>query len=192
MDTKLKDLLLERKSAILGKWFDELLKTYPADTAPFLKSQKNRFINPVGSIIFRGMEKLFEKLLDGSDSDLVSQAAPVLDSIIRIRAVQDISPSQAVSFILILKKVLREELKKDVPGEDRIAEDLLALESKIDALALLSFDIYMNCREKIYELKVKELQNWTFRRLQRADAVSKHEFELKYNIETLERKEVAQ
>jgi hypothetical protein len=48
---------------------------------------------------------------------------------------------------------------------------LLLFESKIDDLALLSFDIYMKCREKIYELKSNEVRNMTFRLLQRANLI---------------------
>jgi len=36
---------------------------------------------------------------------------------------------------------------------------LLELEQKIDDMSLLAFDIYMKCREKLYELKATELQD---------------------------------
>lgn len=176
----LKNLLSERKSAILKRWFEMILETYPADTSNFLKNQKNPFTNPVGHTIFQGIEELFNELLNGIDSDPDSFKTPFLDNIIRIRAVQDFTPSQAIAFVLLLKKVIREELKNDptlnlLQGnsgrENGIIEELLALESKIDDLALLSFDIYMKCREKIYELKANEVKNMTFRLLQRANLV---------------------
>jgi len=163
---KWKSLLSERRSAILKKWFDAILETYPAETSSFLKNQKNRFANPVGHTILDGIEGLFRGLLDGMAPEKLS---PFLDNIIRIKAVQDFTPSQAISFIFLLKKVLREELKSD---ENGFGEELLALESKIDELALLSFDIYMKCREKLYELKVNELNRMTFRLLQRANLIS--------------------
>jgi hypothetical protein len=67
-----------------------------------------------------------------------------------------------------LKNVIRGEIEA---GEPVAAEELLNLESRIDALALISFDIYMTCREKIYELKANEVKNMTFRLLQRAKLV---------------------
>jgi hypothetical protein len=35
---------------------------------------------------------------------------------------------------------------------------VLKLESRIDELALLAFEIYMQCREKIYECRVNEVK----------------------------------
>lgn len=167
LDMNLNNLLLERKSAILKRWFDLILESYPADATSFLKGQKNRFANPVGYAISQGIDGLFGEILFELDSERVS---PFLDNIMRIKAVQDFSPSQAISFIFLLKKVIRKELGSEIRG-DRISEELLALESRIDDLALLSFDIYMKCRERIYELKSNEVRNMTFRLLQKANLV---------------------
>ncbi len=154
-------LLSEKKQKILQKWFDLILETYPPDTASFLKSQKNRFGNPVGHTISEGIEVILEELSGGMDFERVS---PFLDSIIRIRAIQDFTPSQALSFIFLLKKVIREELANEI-REHQLLEELLVIESKIDALANISFDIYMKCREKIYKLKANDLRNRTSRLL---------------------------
>ena len=91
-----------------------------------------------------------------------------LDSIVRIRAVQDFSPSEAVSFIFQLKSAVRQELGSELVTQADIARDLAVFESAIDDLALFSFDIYMKCREKIYDLKANEARNMTFRLLQQA------------------------
>ncbi len=176
---KLKDLLLEKKSAILGRWFDTILETYPADTSRFLKSQKNRFANPVGSTILEGIEGIFNEILQQDvDSDRIST---FLDNIIRIRAVQNFDPSRALAFIFILKKVIREELD-NVPElnsgqENKISEELLEFESQIDGLALIAFDIYMKCREKIYEIKANEVKRRTFRLLQLANLITENQGE---------------
>ncbi len=144
-----------------------ILETYPADTSRFLKKQKDRFANPVGSAISQGIEGLFDELLQGMDSGRVST---FLDNIIKVRAVQDFSPSQAMAFIFLLKKVIREELGGEIQ-EDGLAEELLRLESRIDILALLSFDIYMKCREKIYEIRVNEVKNTVHMLLKRANLI---------------------
>jgi hypothetical protein len=155
--------LLEKKSEILKQWFDLILETYPADTAHFLKRQKNRFDNPVGSTISEGIEGLFEELLQLIESDRVSL---FLENIIRIRAIQDFTPSQALGFIFLLKKVIREELANEI-REHQMFEELLTLESKIDDLANISFDIYVKYREKIYKMRAHELRNRTSRILKR-------------------------
>ena len=204
---KLYNLLSEKKSAILNRWYDAVLDTYPSDTSGFLKGQKNPFLNPVGSTIFQGIENLFEELLcenkppiplyepwplvKGGEGGLSGERASLfLDNIIRIRAVQEFTPSQSVAFVLLLKNAIREELKSELV-ERQLLEELLFFESKIDDMALLSFDIYMKCREKLFQLKVNELQSWTFRKLQRADEIYNHEHNLKCsNDDALERKEV--
>lgn len=170
----LKGLLLERKSAILSKWFKVLLETYPAETAKFFKDKKSSFSNPVGSTIFLGIESLLEEIIDDNmDSQRV---ALFLDNIIRVRAIQDFSASQAVAFIFSIKDIIRDEIEaagvsnRDLPNQVLI--DLQRLESKIDGVALLSFDVYMKCREKLYEIKANEVKNMTYRLLQQAKLIS--------------------
>jgi len=163
----LKDLLSEKKSAIVKRWFEIILESYPTDSSNFFKKQKNRFANPVGYALSQGVEGIFDDLLQEVEPEEVT---PLLDSIIRIKAVQDFSPSQAISFIFLLKMVIREELGNKI-STDRMYEELLAFESKIDDLALLAFDIYMKCREKIYEFKSNEVRNMTFTLLKRANLI---------------------
>lgn len=163
----LKDVLSEKRSAILKRWFDVILETYPADTSIFLKKQKDRFANPVGATISQGIENIFDELLQGGDMEKVS---PFLDNIVRIRAVQDFTPSGALTFIFNLKKVIREELESEA-DKTPILKDLTALESRIDDLALLSFNIYMQCREKLYDIRANEVKSSTFRLLQRANLI---------------------
>ncbi|MBU0567996.1 RsbRD N-terminal domain-containing protein [bacterium] len=148
LDLKLNDILTKGRKSIINRWFNLILNTYPE--SDILKKQKDRFANPVGHTILTGIEDIFDGLLAGYDPD---KFLPLLDNIIRIRAIQEFAPSVAVSFIFLLKQVIREEVKVKNNG---IFEELLALESRIDSLAAISFDIYMKCREKIYELKANE------------------------------------
>jgi len=164
---KLKNLLNQKRSAILKRWFDLILESYPAGAAQFFKNKKNRFANPVGYTISQGVESLFDEILHGIDTEKVSL---FLDNIIRVRAIQDFTPSKAVSFIFLLKKVLREELDREIQ-ENSNAEELRTIESRIDDLALLAFDIFMKCREKIYELKAMQLNNQTYTLLKKAKLI---------------------
>lgn len=176
---ELKNLLSEKRDVILERWFDLILKSYPADTSSFLRNQKNQSTNPVGHTILKSIEGLFDKLIEGLDHTSGDSWSSFLDNIIRIKAVQDFTPSHALSFIFDLKRVIREELESDGSGVERgISGELLNLNSsmsrvydRIDALALDSFDIYMKCREKIYDLKAKEFENKTFRLLQMANLI---------------------
>ncbi len=170
----LKNLLSKKKKSILKRWFDLILETYPPETSLFLKGQKDRFTNPVGATIHQGIEDIFDQILQESEPERIST---FLDNVIRIRSVQDFTASRAVVFMFQLKKVIRDELKNEIK-EKGISDELLALESKIDDLALLSFDIFMQCREQIYELRVNEVRTWTCNLLKRANVI--------YEIEDLE------
>jgi hypothetical protein len=170
----LEKLINDRKSVILDRWFDLSIASYPAETASFLKSKKNRFANPVGYILSQELTPILDGLLKGVEIQTIK---PFLENIIRIRAVQDFSPSQALGFIFSLKEVIRQDLEKEI-RENRMEPSLLELENRIDALALAAFDLFMQCREKIYDLKANEMKNRTVRMLKRAKLVVEDEPEI--------------
>lgn len=163
----LKGLLTERKQAIVKRWFDAVSATYPGETAKHLQNTKAQFTNPVGYTLNEGMAALYDGLLKGV---MPSETATFLDGIVRVRAVQDFTPSQAVSFVFLLKTAIREELAKEL-RERPFQDELGGIDSAIDDLALYAFDLYVACREKIYDIKAREAQNATFRLLQRAKLI---------------------
>lgn len=160
----LRDLLSEKRPVILKRWLDTICETYPAETSIFLRQQKDQFANPVGYTFAQGAEAILDGLLTGADA---GKTAPFIDGIMRIKAVQEGAPSQALVFIFLLKNILR-EICGQALQERPLAEEMTALESAIDALGLRAFDSFMKCREKIYELKANETRNMTFRLLQKA------------------------
>lgn len=166
---KLDKLLSQKKSTILSRWLDSILETYPSYTKRFLKKQSDQFANPVGQTLSKELEKLYQELLSGRDID-PDRVSPVLDRIVRIRAIQEFSPSQAVGGLFSLKKVVREELRKEILKHG-LSDGLHAFESRIDALMLIAFDVYMVCREKIYEISANQIKNHVSGLLRRADLV---------------------
>ena len=148
----LKDLLSRNEAAILKRWFNLILETYPADTATLMRKDKDQFTNPVGSTLSREIEILFRELCEGSQ-DEKCQAS--LDSILKIRSVQDFSPSQAVGFVFLLKRAIGETLKNEICKES-VMDEWLKFQSSIDDLALQAFDAYTECREKICEIRINQ------------------------------------
>ncbi len=161
-------IIEQKKAAIVKKWFDLAAQTYAPDTAEFLKNQTDPFANPVGGSMLKGLNVLLDELINDMDPRIINS---YLDPIIRIRAVQNFTPSQATAFILFLKKVLRETLAKEV-RDRHSAGELFEFESKIDQLSLMAFDIYMQCREKIYQISANETRNRTFKAFARAGLIS--------------------
>jgi len=149
------DLLSKNQLAILKRWFDLILETYPANTAALMRKDRNQFTNPVGSTISQEIEVLYKGLLEGKNSEGFSAS---LNSILKIRSVQDFSPSNAVGFIFLLKKAMEETLKGEI-REEPMREEWLKFLSRIDELALRAFDIYMDCREKICEIRINQAKS---------------------------------
>jgi hypothetical protein len=164
-------LLSQHKSAVLKRWFDSVLETYPPETTALWKKEKDPFANPVGHTAQYALAGIFDELLKDGDVDH-SKLTHFVDRIIRIRAIQDFAPSNAVRIIFHLKTLIREELAEESDENKASADDLTAFESKIDQLGLLAFDVYMACREKLYDIRLNEIKNRTQRLLQRANLLA--------------------
>lgn len=164
----LAELLEKHKRAIVNKWFDAVVHTYPADTARFLKSQKDPFANPVGRTTFKGLDGTYDQLRGEMHTETL---AATLDPIIRIRAIQDFTPSQAAGFVFLLKNIIRETVGDQLREKEGL-EELTALDARVDTIGLLAFDIYMRCREKVLQLKANEIRNRVFSAFHRAGLVA--------------------
>ena len=159
--------LVTKKEAILKRWSDLILDTYPEDAARFFKREKDQFANPVGAAVSQEVSAIFDAVMAGPDYELLHGP---LDRVIRIRAVQDFSPSQALSFIFLLKTAVR-DATADVDMDAAALKEIQAFELKIDRAALFGFEIYMGCREQIYRIRADEIRNRTVKLLERSNLV---------------------
>lgn len=123
------------RDAVLRGWLKRTLESYPEQATRFLADEKDPFRNPVGQAYREGLPVLLDEILGGMEAARIDAA---LDGIVRIRAVEQRPPSEAVSFVLILKSFLPER------------------EKRIDELALRAFDIYVQCREKLWEIRLTQ------------------------------------
>ncbi|MFC1840650.1 RsbRD N-terminal domain-containing protein [Thermodesulfobacteriota bacterium] len=166
----LKDLLSSRKKDILKKWQERIFQSYPAGSKRFLTSETDKFANPVGYSIKEKAENLFDELVNEDGFNPV-RVGPILDNIIRIRAIQDFSPSEAVSFIYLLKDAITDELEGlPEPGRNMLF-DIISFYNKIDRAAMTAFELYMKCREKLFEIKVEGAKNQISGLLRRSDLI---------------------
>ena len=165
---KLEHFLSQKGAHIIDRWSNLILETYPHDAQRFLKKQKDPFANPVGTTLRKQIQKLYGVLLGEIDPQ---ELTPTLDGIVRIRAVQDFNPSQAVVFVFLLKKVVREALEKEKVQDRQLGDELQLFESKLDEVALLAFDIYVKCKEKLYEIRAMEAKSQVSRLLKRAGLI---------------------
>ena len=146
------DITAGQREAVVRKWLARTFATYPDQTSRLLLNSRDPFQNPVGRALREGLPVLFEELAGGFQAERIR---PVLDEIVHIRAVQDFTASDAVGFIFFLKSIIREEAGATSPG-------LTDLENRVDRMALMAFDLYLRCREKMLELKVNEARRRVF------------------------------
>ncbi len=161
---RLNDLLQQKQAAIQVRWLELILETYPVDSRDFFQKQKNRFLNPVGAALSRQVEALLGWLLTPEADHGVTD---LLDEFVKIRAVQDYTPAQALGYILFLKDAIRQVLSADLRTPE-LYRELLELEARIDRLLLAAFNVFMHSREKIYEIKANSARRESYLALRRA------------------------
>jgi hypothetical protein len=166
-------LLEQNRETILEKWFALIAGSYPKVTSEFLAKQNDQFRNPVGHAISQSIGPIYDQVVSTMDAGEILGS---LDGVIRIRSVQDLTPSEAVAFVFQLKTVIREVLDGEARSREKW-DDLREIESRIDRVALLAFEKYTECREKLHEVRNNEIKSRTMRLLERADvlaAISPH------------------
>ena len=163
----LRELLETKRAAILARWVEQTLATYPVESRRHLSKSSDPFGNPVGHALKDGLRRLLDHLIRGQvDAD----RAKALDGIIRIRSVQAFSAGTAVGFVLGLKRCAREVMRAEVE-EHGLQRAYVDFEDAIDALALAAFDNYMMCREQIYEIRAKEAWARSAKLIERANRI---------------------
>lgn len=152
----LREALDKKKEMILSLWIERTLDTYIS--SGFFKRSKDQFANPVGANIRKGLTRLYELLISGA---AVEELTDSLDTVIRIRAVQEFTPAQAVSPVLELKWVVKQVFSSDTKCRDLLAE-LDPFDCDVDRAALKAFDMYVDCREQLHNARIRELKSGSY------------------------------
>jgi len=161
----LKEILNKKKSLIVHSWTELIFNSYPIEAMNFLSSKKNQFSNPIGFTVTANAEKIFDELLNECDFEKIKI---LLDDIIRIRAVQSFSPSQAVYFLLDLKKAIRDECKTELINKT-VSDELSDFELLIDKMLIIGFELYMQAREKVFKIRVNEIKSRSSKAIETAE-----------------------
>ncbi|MDR0826259.1 MAG: RsbRD N-terminal domain-containing protein [Desulfovibrio sp.] len=148
-------LLCPCREDLLRRWTEAFHATYPFAASGLLRSRKDRFANPVGFHTDEAAKALLDGLFSrNSDEESLRRA---VEDIVRIRAVQDFSPEQAVGVFYAIKELLREKVM-DSGRAAHLMPALLLMESRVDAVILLAFGVYARCREKLCMQRVDEFK----------------------------------
>ena len=138
---------------IVNRWVDYTLSTYIS--SGFFKKEKDKFANPVGGNLREGLKKLFLLLSKGADPHEFT--AP-LEQIISIRAVQEFTPGQAIAPLNAVKHIVREAFAADKERK-HLLDELYDFEFSVDLAVIAAFDIYMQYRERMYQVRIAEIRS---------------------------------
>ncbi len=141
------------REKIVNKWVEYTLSTYVS--SGFFIKEHDKFANPVGGNIRQALGQLFLLLSKGADA---KEFVPHLELIMSIRSVQQFSPSQAVSPLNAVKHITREIFAADKERKHLVAE-LYDFEFAVDLAMLAAFDIYMQYRERLYQVRIDEIKS---------------------------------
>ena len=141
------------KEKIIDKWVEYTLSTYLS--SGFFVKERDKFANPVGGNIREALNILFPLLVAGADSKTY---IPPLEQIMSIRSVQEFTPSQAVAPINAVKHITREVFAGDKERKHLVGE-LYDFEFAVDLALLVAFDIYMQFRERLYQVRIAEIKS---------------------------------
>jgi hypothetical protein len=160
------DILIENRDEVLAAWQQAIIETYPEESGKYLGRKGNQFANPVGHTIRQEASTLYDQLVGGMDEDCIVES---LGNIVRVRAVQQFSPSQAVAFVPLLKPIIRDQVRGK--GMDQsLYRELVKFEERIDYLLMAAFDLYTESRERISEIRVNETRRAHSKLVERLNA----------------------
>ena len=149
----LREILVERRAALCGRWLDAILDDYDPQTAARWRRTSDPFANPIGHVLGTALPVLLEAV--AGEGEPAADAVRALEEVVRIRCVQELAPSRAVRFVYALRDAIREELAAELTGR---ADELRTLEGRVERLAFLAFDTHARCREQIFRLRQDELK----------------------------------
>ena len=163
------ELLRQKQDAIVQRWVEATLATYSGEAAAAFARQKDPFANPVGHGLRVATRRIFDAMLDGMDGEAIRKP---LHEIVKVRAIQQFSPAEAVGFVFQLRDAVRAEL--GLAGRDgSLAAALAEFDGQVDRVALIAFDIFVQCREQLFELRVNEVKrrvSWVMDKMNKRDS----------------------
>lgn len=154
MELTLNKSLHAKKQQILSRWQSLAMSSYENHLLLNGKTKAGRFSDPVAYVTMDNTNKIYDLLIcEENNAEIL---AP-LEEICRLRAVQDINPSSALSFIPALKQLVREELKDEIKS-GMYSDELTEFDKRIDDIARLAIDAYSSCRARIDEIRINEIK----------------------------------
>jgi hypothetical protein len=150
--------LAPRREDIARQWLARACADYPPETAAFIAAGGDPFANPVGDRL-QSAARAFARVLvtprplPEEEEDL----AAALDDLMRVQAIQALTPEEAVGAFFSMKAILRASAAA-LPGAEAAEGPLLELDGRVDRVVLAAFGRYCRCRESLFALREGEIR----------------------------------
>ncbi len=141
-------IILRQKQSIITQWRQSIIGSYPAESGSYLLENKNKFANPIGFTLANSLPVIVDAVIDGC---LSADAKKSLDDIIKIRAVQEFKPSEAIGFVASLRAIVLSEI-----SDEANLSDFLHTEKIFNEINDYTINTYVCFKEKIYDIKANE------------------------------------
>ncbi len=131
------------RQQILERWIGSVADAHPEQAAMLRVAEPDPFRNPMAYALRQSLTRLWEQLRGNMDAEVIENA---LDTLLRIQAVQDVSASEAMDFLVLLRPLL-----PPLPEAD-----IAILHDRLDRLALAAGEKYRQCREQLAAVRAHE------------------------------------
>lgn len=137
----------KQQTALAKTWYEDTLRACFPDADEAFRLNTG-FTNPIGQTFQHAMEAILTGLVTNA---AVSEFRAPLDRIVHVLAVQGLPAGFSVRFLFILRIQL-------AAFQDISAEDKLRWFERIDTMAEMAVEHWAQCRETIFNLRIKELR----------------------------------
>jgi hypothetical protein len=150
VDSKLAKVISENKEALRDAWLKSIFGTYPKEAAAILNSSKDQFQNPLGYVTKEAVKNVLDCIATHSDESTLRTA---LFPLIQVRAIQELTPSEAIAPAFLFKEAL-----VSVVGQQRLKEMFSEFLKLSDLILSTSVDILTECKLKVSEVRIEEIK----------------------------------
>ena len=148
----LQDLLRFRRDRLVAEWLARVAACDPDPSSRLLGGDHDRFRNPIWYAYDQALPVVFDEVIGDMDRTRIASA---LDPVMHIRTVEALSPTEATGFILLLKDVVQDALRAEA-GDATGVEAWRAFGSRVDEVALVAFELFVACQEKLQRIRASE------------------------------------
>ncbi len=146
----------QEQNTLLSKWIGDFLSHHGIGAVGVSRTVNDQFLNPVGHTVKAAITIIYQATIgEDIDSDELKKSVYEL---VRIQAVQALSPAQALLPIVQLKTHLYTLLEKQIKSSDDFVE-YKTMADRLDTILLMAFDMYAQDKEVLYKVRVQELKS---------------------------------